>query len=384
LAQALYPQKWSQEAITLFTDYVNAHMNKLKLLDLFSGIGGFSLGFEKTGSFETVAFCEKDKFCQSVLVKHWKHIKIYDEIRNLKGIQADVITGGFPCQPFSVAGKRKGTDDDRYLWDETLRVVAETKPRWFVGENVEGIVNISEGKVLQQIQKDLESEGFQVQCLIIPASGVGAWHQRKRVWIIAYSNSNRNRNEISKSNEKKNSFSQEHRQKFSTSRKSIGTNSNDVSNSNGRLRGRWTTIEQSGENEVRRIYSSKEEQARDDLRSKTIGCDAVSGKTENVSYSNEKRLEVKQRKSKNNGKKFQTIERNSIKRSWWQTQSELRGVPDGIQYGLDKDRANRIKALGNSIVPEIAYEIAKAILVAENEQTNGQVQRHRSYQHGIQ
>ena len=177
------------ESITLITRAIRKQMNKLKLLDLFSGIGGFSLGFEKTGSFETVAFCEKDEFCKKVLRKHWNHIRIYDEIRNLNGkeIKADVVTGGFPCQPFSVAGKRKGTDDDRYLWDETLRVIAETKPRWFVGENVEGIVNISEGKVLQQIQKDLESEGFQVQCLIIPASGVGAWHQRKRVWIIANS-----------------------------------------------------------------------------------------------------------------------------------------------------------------------------------------------------
>ena len=265
---------------------------KLKLLDLFSGIGGFSLGFEKTGGFETIAFCEKDKFCQKVLAKHWNNIKIYDEIRNLKGIQADVITGGFPCQPFSVAGKRKGTDDDRYLWDETLRVIADTKPKWFVGENVEGIVNISEGKVLQQIQKDLETEGFKVQCLIIPASGVGAWHQRKRVWII-------------------------------------GCN---VSNSNANLRGRWRAIKQSGENEVRRIYSSKEEQAKDDLRSKAVGCDALSEQT----------------------------------KSWWQTQFEICGVPNGISYELDKDRANRIKALGNSIVPEIAYEIAKAILTAEN------------------
>ena len=176
-------------------------MNKLKLLDLFSGIGGFSLGFEKTGAFETIAFCEKDKFCQSVLVKHWKHIKVYDEIRNLKGIKAEVITAGFPCQPFSLAGKRKGTNDDRYLWDETLRVIADTKPKWFVGENVEGIVNISEGKVLQQIQKDLETEGFEVQCLIIPASGVGAWHQRKRVWIIANSDSNRDWSSKSRSNE---------------------------------------------------------------------------------------------------------------------------------------------------------------------------------------
>ena len=277
--------------ICIYRSNRHKHMNTLKLLDLFSGIGGFSLGFEKTGGFETVAFCEKDKFCQSVLKKNWKNIRIYDEIRNLKGIQADVVTGGFPCQPFSVAGKRKGRDDDRYLWDETLRVIAETKPKWFVGENVEGITNISEGKVLQQIQKDLETENFQVQCLIIPASGIGAWHQRKRVWIIANSSSNEYRN---------------------------------------------STTRQSGEEQVRRFSFKKEEQATHDLRSKTSRRNGIFKKTE----------------------------------SWWKTQSELCGVPHGISYELDKDRSNRIKALGNSIVPEIAYEIAKAILVAENEQSH--------------
>ena len=295
-------------------------MNKLKLLDLFSGIGGFSLGFEKTGAFETIAFCEKDEFCKKVLRKHWNHIRIYDEIRNLNGkeIKADVVTGGFPCQPFSVAGKRKGTDDDRYLWDETLRVIAETKPRWFVGENVEGIVNISEGKVLQQIQKDLESEGFQVQCLIIPASGVGAWHQRKRVWIIANSDSNRDWSSKSRSNEKKNSFSQEYRQKFSSSRKSVGTITNDVSNS------------KSGIGNV--IYSDKE--------FSKAQTQEVSGNGNSLS---------KQKQSE----------------TWWQTQSELCGVPNGVSYELDKDRANRIKSLGNSIVPQIAFEIGKAIMEAE-------------------
>jgi DNA (cytosine-5)-methyltransferase 1 len=125
---------------------------KLKLLDLFSGIGGFSLGLESTGFFETIAFVEKDKFCQKVLKKNFKNITIEGDIRNVKGsnYKADVITGGFPCQPFSVAGKRKGTDDDRYLWDETIRVVKECKPRWFIGENVEGIINIQDGMVFRQ------------------------------------------------------------------------------------------------------------------------------------------------------------------------------------------------------------------------------------------
>ncbi len=300
----------------------------MNVLDLFSGIGGFSLGLESTGFFKTIAFVEKDRFCQKVLQKNFPGVPIEDEIRNVRGsrYQADVVTGGFPCQPFSVAGKRKGTDDDRYLWDEMLRVITEVKARWIVGENVAGIINIENGKVLQQIQKDLESEGFQVQCLIIPASGVGAWHQRKRVWIIAYSDNNGShrpkRNATIKSgNEPKD-------------RLSIG-NDKDVSNSDSRLRGRRTAIGESGENEIRRIYSKKEEQARNDIRSKTVGCDAVSKQTE----------------------------------SWWEAQSELCGVPHGISYGLDKDRANRIKALGNSIVPQIAFEIGRAIIRAEEQQT---------------
>jgi DNA (cytosine-5)-methyltransferase 1 len=207
----------------------------LKLLDLFSGIGGFSLGMEATNRIKTIAFVEKDKFCQKVLNKNFKNIPIEEDIRNVKGSNytADIVSGGFPCQPFSVAGKRRGKDDDRYLWDETIRVVAETKPKWFVGENVEGIINISNGTVLQQIQQDLEKEGFQVQCLVIPASGVGAWHQRKRVWIIgcnvSNSNSNRNTNEIERSNGEKEKVQREHRQKDSSTWKFIRTNSNEFS-----------------------------------------------------------------------------------------------------------------------------------------------------------
>lgn len=363
-------------------------MNKLKLLDLFSGIGGFSYGLEQTQGFETIAFCEKDEFCQKVLRKHWNDIKIYDDIRHIKGseIKADIVTGGFPCQPFSVAGKQRGTDDDRYLWDETIRVVAETKPKWFIGENVDGLINIQEGKVLQQIQKDLEAESFQVQCLVIPASGIGAWHQRKRVWIIGYSEHNgsssakiegRNIETSEWSSQRQNEAKQFERTSRSTNNGSLSNansklsngcsssarnsiteqqrldsnekknwdkvrsktercseqNGDDVSNSNGWMRGRRRTIEQSGENSQRRIYSSKEEQARNDLRSKTIGCDAISGET----------------------------------KSWWKTQSELCGVPNGISYELDKDRVNRIKSLGNSIVPEIARELGLSILQAEND-----------------
>jgi len=278
----------------------------LKVLDLFSGIGGFSLGLESTGFFETIAFVEKDKFCQKVLKKNFKNIPIEGDIRNVKGdrYKADVITGGFPCQPFSVAGKRKGTDDDRYLWDETIRVVRECKPKWFIGENVEGLVNIQEGMVLRQVQDDLEKEGFKVQCLIIPASGIGAWHQRKRIWIIGYNVSNT----FGKLSDGCSSTTRNSKTKF----KGVECNQS------------WNW------NEVR----SKTERCSEQVR-------------EDVSNSN----------GKDSSKEQQT---------WWQTQSDLCGVPNGVSYGLDKNRANRIKSLGNSIVPQIARELGKAIIEAEN------------------
>ena len=297
-------------------------MARNNVLDLFSGIGGFSLGLESTGFFKTICFVEKDKFCQKVLQKNFPNIPIEDEVRNVKGkkYEAEVVTGGFPCQPFSVAGKRKGTDDDRYLWDETIRIVSEQKPKWFIGENVEGIINIQNGMVFRQIHDDLESEGFEVQSLVIPASGVGAWHQRKRVWIIA--NSNNNGSYRQKRNETKSSSNKSKEWLF------VGNNK-DVSNSK-RNEYQHSTIRKSGTNKIWGFYSKKEKQATHDVRSKTTRCDGVFG-TQN----------------------------------WWQTQSRICGVPLGVSYELDKDRSNRIKSLGNSIVPQIAREIGLAIMEAE-------------------
>jgi DNA (cytosine-5)-methyltransferase 1 len=271
---------------------------KLKLLDLFSGIGGFSLGLESTGYFETIGFVEKDEFCQKVLKKNFNNIPIESEVRNVKGdrYKADIITGGFPCQPFSVAGKRRGTEDDRYLWDETIRVIRECKPRWFIGENVEGIINISEGKVLQQIQKDLEAEGFEVQCVVIPASGIGAWHQRKRVWIIGYNLSNSNSRNVETRREGQRGVCKESKGQRSSSNATSFRKT--LSNSNSRL---------------------------------SIG------------------------------------ENKEVQQTWWEAQSKLCRTPNGISYELDKDRKNRIKSLGNSIVPLIARELGLAIMKAEQD-----------------
>ena len=515
---------------------------KLKVLDLFAGIGGFALGLDSTGFFKTVKFVEKDKYCQKVLRKNFPNIPIEEDIKDVKGkrYEADVIVGGFPCQPMSVAGKRKGTDDDRYLWPEMFRLIREIKPEFVIGENVQGIINIQNGMVLRQVQDDLESEGFEVQCFLIPASGIGAWHQRYRVWIVGHSNDNgllrevhkaenvsntehirlqnqsrrglsklesksgkeekrkrdkssfctetssserrgreedvsdtteigsstqsirntRSMGEESKTKERRegNSSSirtsprstegrereknvsnttserlerkfgkklQGARVRFTNSSEDVSNTNNtrgraskhgieregkkvdegwkrqsqsessghskDVSNTDSGLRGRGRTIQQSGENKVWRFYSEEEEQARVDIRSETIRRDAVSREEKIILQSNNERQQEsntskESEKQTLDNRRYDKHERDvtdtneqrtqvstegeytgiemfgsSSQKTWWQTQSDLCGVPNGISYELDKDRANRIKTLGNAIVPQIAREFGLAI-----------------------
>jgi DNA (cytosine-5)-methyltransferase 1 len=293
---------------------------KLKVLDLFSGIGGFSLGLESTGHFETIAFCEKDEFCQKVLQKNFKNIPIEGDVRNVKGekYKADVVVGGFPCQSISIAGKQKGKDDDRFLFPEMLRVIKEVKPRWIIGENVQNLINISNGTILKEIVEGLENEGFEVQCFSISASSQGAWHKRERVWIIASNTNNR--------------LSIGENQEIQTRGNTIdnGSSSN-VPNSQCNEH-QHTPTRQSGTGELWGFYSEKEKQTSHDLWSKTSRCNAP----------------------------FR-------QKSWWQTQSELCRIPHGLSTSMDRNRANRIKALGNSIVPQIARELGKAIIIAEND-----------------
>jgi site-specific DNA-cytosine methylase len=253
-----------------------------------------------------------------------------------------------------------------------LRVIRETKPRWVIGENVEGIVNINEGMVLRQVLTDLENEGFKSQCIIIPASGIGAWHQRKRIWIVGANVENANsrgrcwekgigkddnigsttkkqNNNIESSDERCRSWDNKisinvpntntgfsiRENKEIQSRGNATTNgSEDVSNADSWLRrGRGTELK-SGDDREWGFYIEKEKQTREHIRCKTIGCNAVLGK-----------------------------ERTN--KTWWQIESELCGIPNGVSYELDKDRSNRIKSLGNSIVPQIARQIGLAIMEAE-------------------
>ena len=156
---------------------------------LFSGGGGFDLAAERIG-WENVFHCEWNPFCKTVLNYYWPYAESYKDIRNFDASkfrgEIDIITGGFPCQPFSTAGKRRGTADDRYLWPEMLRVISEVRPRWVVGENVQGIVNWNEGMVFDQVHLDLEAQGYEVQAFLLPAAGVNAPHRRNRVWFVAH------------------------------------------------------------------------------------------------------------------------------------------------------------------------------------------------------
>lgn len=171
---------------------------KLRVLDLFSGIGGFSLGLERTGGFETVAFCEIEPFPRKVLAKHWPKVPIYDDVRTLNktvldrdGIAVDVITGGFPCQDISTAGNQAGLDEGTRsgLWSEITRLVGELRPKFIIVENVAALLagpSEQPGGWFGRILGDLASCGYDAEWENIPASALGAPHRRERVWLLAY------------------------------------------------------------------------------------------------------------------------------------------------------------------------------------------------------
>jgi len=159
-------------------------MGKLKMLDLFSGIGGVSLGAEMTGCIETVGFCEIEPFCQKVLKKHWPDVPIYTDIKELTAEDVgsvDIVAGGAPCQPYSVNGKRQGGKDERHLWPEMFRLVRDIRPSWMVFENVPGILS----GTIDEILSDLESEGYKSWTYVYGANLFGAEHKRNRVFVIA-------------------------------------------------------------------------------------------------------------------------------------------------------------------------------------------------------
>ena len=334
----------------------------MKVIDLFSGIGGFSLGLESTNGFETIQFVENEPWCQKILAKNFPGVPIAGDIREYDGQKADIVVGGFPCQPFSVAGKRKGTNDDRHLWPEMLRVIKACKPRWVIGENVRNLTSIQDGMVFEQVCTDLEEQGYEVQSFVIPASAVNAPHQRYRVWIVAYSE-NRGREQTEWKRRQGLERGSYDSGGIETERQEVVR---DVANSDSWLCGGRRAIKPSRENKDRKLYSSQEEQATKYIRSKIIRRSSLRGKTEDVANSKISERDALQTNREYGETSPQEVfrDRSCIQRqtSWWSFEPNVGRVAHGIP-----DRVDRLKGLGNAIVPQIAYQIGLAILQAEKE-----------------
>ncbi len=363
-------------------------MKKLKILDLFSGIGGFSLGLEATGGFETAAFCEIDPYCRSVLKKHWPGVPIFEDIRKLKGTDigtVDIITGGYPCQPFSVAGKQKGVEDKRHLWPEYFRIIKELRPSFIVGENVGGHIKLG----LDSVIEDLESEGYAARTFSISASSVGANHQRERIWIVANSDSSGSESaQPAIIGEQKNKEIG-NGQTDDTARITSGANSTfpeqggetkmefmanayGVNDAIGRVNrkiqetGGSGSIDErgSGTNANGFSYSSKNETLDSENVGNTISRDAQTRCGEQRISSEKKREEKTTWPSRSS-----TFGINNL----WETEPNVGRVVNGIPHRVD-----RLKALGNSLVPQIPFYIGQSIiqtLNVENADTAGQQDR---------
>ena len=278
----------------------------MRHLDLFSGIGGFALAAQWMG-WQTVAFCEREKYARRVLEQHWPSVPIIDDITQWPSerIGCDIITGGFPCQPFSCAGKQAGKQDDRFLWPAMLSVVEQERPAWVVGENVFGIIKMA----LDQVLSDLEAIGYATRAFVIPACAVDAPHRRDRVWIIANSNTN-------------------------------GSGSNKKRTAHG-----------SPEAEFEDIPKIDREAHTDDSK-QVCGflADSQSERIQGLWAGGQQVAPAHE------GQKVSLCQSKGPQQTEWPTESRVCRVVDGLP-----NRVDRVRSLGNAIVPQVAYKLFQAI-----------------------
>lgn len=321
---------------------------------LFSGIGGFDLAAEWMG-WENKFHCEWNQFGQRILKYYWPNAKSYHDITKTDftihrgGI--DILTGGFPCQPYSAAGKRRGKEDDRHLWPEMLRAIREIRPRWVVGENVRGLVNWSGGLVFDEVQSDLENEGYTVFPFLLPACGVNAPHRRERIWFVAHSK-NIDANRFRRNNDNRQPLNTCKREGIWGQLKHISEQRFTTNpNSNGQHRGNSKHEINTGEG---REYAQRdiEQMGGDvtDLHNPRLERRKINGSTGTI----------RQKPHKQPAGHFCTSWQN------FPTQSPICTGNDGIPAGLDgitfsKWRNESIKAAGNAIVPQVALQIFKSI-----------------------
>ena len=314
-------------------------------LDLFSGIGGFALAARWAG-FETVQFVENEPFCQQVLAKNFKGVPIHGDIKTFKAngiVPPFLLTGGYPCQPFSQAGKRRGTKDDRHLWPEMFRIIQECRPTWVLAENVSGHIKLG----LQEVLTDLESEGYDSQVFHIGAVAQDAPHRRMRIWIVSHSTSG---------------LSHRKGEEICTGRNSTTISSEDVAHS--------SSIRCPEGSDFRGEIPEETGGTKSDFRSSTS--------SEDVADSSIFRSKTGIPGSQQGEEGFTGIINNSCSEtgggercSTGVTGPGLGGtLSDGLSLWMDEpdiprvgvkipDRAKRLKAIGNAIVPQVAYEIIR-------------------------
>lgn len=382
-------------------------MNKLSL---FSGIGGIDLAAEWAG-MNTVAFCEREPFPQKVLRKHWPNVPIYDDVCTLSrevlerdGIitnarAIDIISAGYPCQPFSNAGKRRGTEDDRHLWPEVKRLLEEIRPRWFLGENVAGHITLG----LDIVLSDLESIGYTAQPVVIPACAVGAPHRRDRVFILGYTDSI---GDYSKGEHRTDGNGKKKVFEWEQSQFGSSNNGEDVANATGegfsqrrqsRLTSPGTETESRMEPEpkrccetlantqsIRRDYGNDGENERTSNREINTSANTSSSSIKvmaNTSSPGQQKLHS----TSITGRTGHSSGGANKRGAEWTTQSGLGGVLNGLSTWLDgyrwpaalgqpqhewepprvatgvKDRVGRLKALGNAVDPAQVFPILYAI-----------------------
>ncbi len=349
-------------------------MKKLRHGSLFSGIGGFDLAAEWMG-WDNVFHCEWNDFGQRVLKHYWPNAKSFGDITKTDFTKyhgtIDIISGGFPCQPYSQAGKRLGKEDDRHLWPEMLRAIREISPRYVVGENVRGLTNWNGGLVFVEVQADLEASGYQVTPFLLPACAVNAPHRRDRVWFVAYNHS---------------AGLQETRTEQQTAgikqHGKLVTPTPDTDNPRTD-----NTVRSDGYRQAQNI--GREKQSQPEFRKN--GCNAITPDTPSKSSRGQHEQRPEQRQFRGCNCKVATntdsrrqpskehgqtesgrIAETSVRGDWqnFPTQHPICGRNDGLPTELDgitfpKWRNESIKAYGNAVVPQVVYQIFKTIQLFE-------------------
>ena len=317
---------------------------------LFSGIGGFDLAAHWMG-WDNIFHCEWNPFGQKVLKHHFPNSISYNDITKtgftVHEGRIDILTGGFPCQPYSTAGLRKGKADERHLFPEMLRAIKEIKPRWVIGENVRGLVSWNGGMVFHEVCDDLEREGYEVQPFLIPAAGVNAPHQRQRIWFVAHSNDKGRSGEFREVQKENGKISERN-----NNAKPSNSSNGDVTNTES-IR---SSLRKLGESEKRQQIQT---------RSNIDGFNDLGNATNTNNKGCERNRE-------------QPISKGEVSFSrrfggWnnFPTKPALCRRDDGLSRKLDgitfpKWRNESIKGFGNAIVPQIAHEIFKTIEKFEN------------------